>query len=440
MENLILSDRTQKKPGEIQAAGKAEPLKSARPGIEPGKEYQTGFLLYCFRISGKALKSTFYERKQEVFMKIQCQKSQLVEAVSNVQRAVSSKSTLAALEGILLKTTTNGDLKLCGYDLELGITTVIEAQVDEPGEVVLSARLFGDIVRRLPDETVTILVDEKMITQITCGPSEFSIVGIPSSEYPELPSVEGASSIDLTSPILKSMIRQTLFAVADTDAKPVHTGTLFNIENGIIRLVSVDGYRLAMRTEMINLKFEEEDEIRFVVPGKTLSEVIKLLPDQDENVEILVGRRHIIFKIEKYSVISRLLEGEFLDYKAAIPAQFTTEVTVNTRNLINSVERVSLLITDRLKSPVRCIFSEDGEIKISCVTSIGKANDELSAQITGPEVEIGFNNRYLLDALRNADTDEVKVQLTGPVSPMKIVPTQGDSFLFLVLPVRLKQE
>ena len=156
-------------------------------------------------------------------MKIQCQKSQLVEAVSNVQRAVSSKSTLAALEGILLKTTTNGDLKLCGYDLELGITTVIEAQVDEPGEVVLSARLFGDIVRRLPDETVTILVDEKMITQITCGPSEFSIVGIPSSEYPELPSVEGASSIDLTSPILKSMIRQTLFAVADTDAKPVHT-------------------------------------------------------------------------------------------------------------------------------------------------------------------------------------------------------------------------
>ena len=440
MENLILSDRTQKKPGEIQAAGKAGPLKSARPGIEPGKEYQTGVLLYCFRISGKALKSTFYERKQEVFMKIQCQKSQLVEAVSNVQRAVSSKSTLAALEGILLKTTTNGDLKLCGYDLELGITTVIEAQVDEPGEVVLSARLFGDIVRRLPDETVTILVDEKMITQITCGPSEFSIVGIPSSEYPELPSVEGASSIDLTSPILKSMIRQTLFAVADTDAKPVHTGTLFNIENGIIRLVSVDGYRLAMRTEMINLKFEEEDEIRFVVPGKTLSEVIKLLPDQDENVEILVGRRHIIFKIEKYSVISRLLEGEFLDYKAAIPAQFTTEVTVNTRNLINSVERVSLLITDRLKSPVRCIFSEDGEIKISCVTSIGKANDELSAQITGPEVEIGFNNRYLLDALRNADTDEVKVQLTGPVSPMKIVPTQGDSFLFLVLPVRLKQE
>ena len=374
-------------------------------------------------------------------MKIQCQKSQLVEAVSNVQRAVSSKSTLAALEGILLKTTTNGDLKLCGYDLELGITTVIEAQVDEPGEVVLSARLFGDIVRRLPDETVTILVDEKMITQITCGPSEFSIVGIPSSEYPELPSVEGASSIDLTSPILKSMIRQTLFAVADTDAKPVHTGTLFNIENGIIRLVSVDGYRLAMRTEMINLKFEEEDEIRFVVPGKTLSEVIKLLPDQDENVEILVGRRHIIFKIEKYSVISRLLEGEFLDYKAAIPAQFTTEVTVNTRNLINSVERVSLLITDRLKSPVRWHFLR------------GRRNRRFPASPRSARPTTSFPPRLPGRRWRSALTTVIcwtpcgmrtrtrsRFSLTGPVSPMKIVPTQGDSFLFLVLPVRLKQE
>lgn len=372
-------------------------------------------------------------------MKINCQKSQLVEAVSNVQRAVSSKSTLAALEGILLKTTEDGDLKLCGYDLELGITTVIEAQIDEPGEIVLNARLFGDIVRRLPDETVTIIVDEKLITQIFCGPSEFSIVGIPSSEYPELPSVAGAVSVDITSPVLKSMIRQTLFAVAETDAKPVHTGTLFNIERGEIRLVSVDGYRLAMRTEMINLKFEDQ-ELHFVVPGKTLSEVIKLLPEQDENVELLIGRRHIIFKIEKYSVISRLLEGEFLDYKSAVPGEFTTEVLVNTRKLIESVERVSLLITDRLKSPVRCIFPEGGDIRLSCVTSIGRASDELKAVISGPDVEIGFNNRYLLDALRNTDTDQVRIQLTGPISPMKILPAHGEGFLFLVLPVRLKRD
>ena len=379
-------------------------------------------------------------------MKIQCQKSQLVEAVSNVQRAVSSKSTLAALEGILLKTTTNGDLKLCGYDLELGITTVIEAQVDEPGEVVLSARLFGDIVRRLPDETVTILVDEKMITQITCGPSEFSIVGIPSSEYPELPSVEGASSIDLTSPILKSMIRQTLFAVADTDAKPVHTGTLFNIENGIIRLVSVDGYRLAMRTEMINLKFEEADEIRFVVPGKTLAEIAKLLSDEpagegepEKTASIQVSRQYILTTIGSYSLVSRLLDGEFLDYQAAIPQGYTTQVTVSTRELIAAVDRASLIISDRLRSPLRLRFEEDS-LRITCTTSLGKAYDEVPCHIEGNALEMGFNNKYVLDALRAADCDEICLQISGPLSPMKLVPPEGDSFLFLVLPVRLKTE
>ena len=372
-------------------------------------------------------------------MKMICDRTLLANAVAGVSKAVTQRSSIPVLEGILMKAE-GFSLTLTGYDLEMGITTSIEANVLEPGEVVLSAKLLGDMVRRLSSSEVEITATETNATTIKGGITEFDIMGMNPGDFPELPSPGADHTLDLETPTIREMVETTLVAVSQDDKKPAHTGELFAIEPDKLTVVALDGYRLAMRTEMINLKFEEEDEIRFVVPGKTLSEVIKLLPDQDENVEILVGRRHIIFKIEKYSVISRLLEGEFLDYKAAIPAQFTTEVTVNTRNLINSVERVSLLITDRLKSPVRCIFSEDGEIKISCVTSIGKANDELSAQITGPEVEIGFNNRYLLDALRNADTDEVKVQLTGPVSPMKIVPTQGDSFLFLVLPVRLKQE
>ena len=367
-------------------------------------------------------------------MKIQCQKSQLVEAVSNVQRAVSSKSTLAALEGILLKTTTNGDLKLCGYDLELGITTVIEAQVDEPGEVVLSARLFGDIVRRLPDETVTILVDEKMITQITCGPSEFSIVGIPSSEYPELPSVEGASSIDLTSPILKSMIRQTLFAVADTDAKPVHTGTLFNIENGIIRLVSVDGYRLAI----IEKPVKAAKDINFIIPAKTLAEAIKLFTDDDEVVHIAANRRFVVFSSRTYTVISRLIEGDFLDYKRVIPEGYHTRVTVDVRDFSNSIERASLIITERLKNPLRITF--DGNITVRCQTTLGKVVDELDAEIEGEPVEIGFNNRYLLDALRYSRCDKLVFEVSGPLSPVKVLPKDGGDFLFLVLPVRFKND
>ena len=368
-------------------------------------------------------------------MKITCSKQQLTEAVSNVQRAVSTKSSIPALEGILLKAH-GQEMTLCGYDLELGMTTTIEASVEEPGNLVLSARLFGDIVRRLPGEQVCIASDEKNITAITCGLSEFSIVGIPAEEYPEIPSITGETTIDLPHSMLKSMIRQTIFAVADTDAKPIHTGTLFELGGGTLRLVSVDGYRLAIREEPV----QANEEASFVVPGKTLNEVTKLLSDsEEETLSLVVGRRHILFKIGNYTVISRLLEGEFLDYKAALPAASSTEVLVNTRSCIESVERVSLLITDRLKSPVRCLF-EDNEIKLSCSTSMGRANDQFEAQITGGNVEIGFNNRYLLDALRNAEGDEVKVQLNGPLSPMKVLPREGNAFLFLVLPVRLKSD
>ncbi|MFR2561852.1 MAG: DNA polymerase III subunit beta [Anaeromassilibacillus sp.] len=178
-------------------------------------------------------------------MKITCSKQQLTEAVSNVQRAVSTKSSIPALEGILLKAH-GQEVTLCGYDLELGMTTTIEASVEEPGNLVLSARLFGDIVRRLPGEQVCLASDEKNITAITCGLSEFSIVGIPAEEYPEIPSITGETTIDLPHSMLKSMIRQTIFAGADSDAKPIHSGTMFELGGGTLRLVSVDGYRLAI--------------------------------------------------------------------------------------------------------------------------------------------------------------------------------------------------
>ena len=381
-------------------------------------------------------KTTKPRRKEElIHMKLTVKKRLLNEAVTNLQRAVSSKTSIPALEGILIRSEENR-LILTAYDLEIGMQTELPAIISAPGAIILTAKLFAEIVRRSPDEDITIDVDDRNTATITSGVSCFTIIGMDSAEFPELPKITDADTIKMPQELLKSMIRQTLFAVADSTAKPIHQGSLFKIENGNLDVVSVDGYRLALRREAINYANNTE----FVVPGKTLSEVLKLLKDSEGEVEICPSRRHILFRIDNYTVISALLEGEFLDYKSALPKDKKTEVTVSTRTMIESVERVSLLITDRLKSPVRCIFSEDGEIKISCVTSIGKANDELSAQITGPEVEIGFNNRYLLDALRNADTDEVKVQLTGPVSPMKIVPTQGDSFLFLVLPVRLKQE
>lgn len=368
-------------------------------------------------------------------MKISLSQKDLADAVLNIQRAVSTKSTVPALEGILL-VAEEGKLYLSAYDMELGMKTELEASVEEPGKIVLSAKLFGDIVRKMPGETLMIDVDEKNTATIHSGASNFSIIGIPAEEFPEFPSISETVSFKLSQPLLKSMIRQTLFAVADNDSKPVHTGTLFEISNNTLRLVSVDGYRLAIRTEPVICG----EEMKFVVPGKTLSELLKLLKDEEEDLEIFVGRRHILFTIRNYMVISSLLEGEFLDYRAAIGGTTPTEVVVKTRDFIDSVERVSLLITDRLKSPVRVIF-EDNEIRIFCSTAIGRATDRLACKMTGGRVEIGFNNRYLLDALRNSEGDEVRLLLNGEVlSPMKVLPAEGDSFLFLVLPVRLKSE
>lgn len=367
-------------------------------------------------------------------MKFTVNKSDITEAVSNIQRAVSTKTSIPALEGILLSATETG-LELCAYDLELGITTVIPAFVMEPGKAVLSAKLFSDIVRRTPAETVTVSVDEKNMATLESGYSRFSIIGIPAEEFPELPKLSDSTQISLPGALLKSMIRQTLFAIAESDAKPIHQGSLFSLENGILDVVSVDGYRLAVRREPVDFS----EDLSFVVPGKTLSELLKLIKDSEEPVEISAGWRHILFKIDNYTVISSLLEGEFLNYKAAIPPESQTEVVLKTREAIDSVERVSLLITDRLKSPIRCLF-DNNEVKLNCTTSMGRASDQLDVEMTGQSVEIGFNNRYLLEALRNTECDEVKVQLGGPLSPMKVVPKEGDSFLFLVLPVRLKSE
>ena len=366
-------------------------------------------------------------------MKITCLRQLLVETVLNVQKAVSTKSCIPALEGVLIKTKENA-VSLCGYDLELGVTTEIPATVDEPGQVVINAKLFADIIRKAPAETVTISVDQNLIATITSSTAEFSLVGISPEDYPEMPKLSDAESLTIDCLTLKGMIRQTLFATSETDVKPINTGTLFEVDEKELKLVSVDGYRLALRKEPIDL----DKKLKFVVPGKTLGEILKLLPEtEDTNIEISIGRKHIIFYIGNYCVISRLLEGEFLDYRTAIPATHATEVIVNTKTLIESIDRVSLVVTDRLKSPIRCLFA-DNSAKISCITTVGKANDELMVNMQGEPLEIGFNNKYLIDALKNSECDEVRIQFNGALSPMKIMPMNGDSFVFLVLPVRLK--
>ena len=365
-------------------------------------------------------------------MRFKCMRTDLSSAVSNVSRAVSAKATIPALEGVLIKAY-NNQLEISGYDLEIGIVTTVEASITEEGEIVVSARLFNEIIRKLPEEIVNIETDDRLVTYINSGSADYQIVGISSTEYPELPNVEEINGLTINAEILKNMIRQTVFATSDNMAKPIYTGSLFEIKNGLFKIEAVDGFRMAIREENV----DSDITAKFVVPGKTQNEILKLITDNKKDITIVVGQRHIIFKIENYSIVSRLLEGNFLDYK--MPSSASTEFVINTRILASSVERMALLTNEKIQSPVRCTITAD-EIKLSCSTSVGRANDVIAASVRGNDVEIGFNNRYLLDALKNADTDEVKVMLNGSLQPMIIRPIDGQSFTFLVVPMRLAAE
>lgn len=367
-------------------------------------------------------------------MKFSCEKALLQTAISTTSRAVSPKSSIPALEGILLEA--GSDLRLTGYNLETGIRTIVPADIREEGTLVLGARLFGEIVRKLPDDIVTFQSENYMVN-IKCGMSEFNILGTDPEEFPELPTVEYQNSLILPQSKLKAMISQTLFAVSDNESRPIHTGSLFEVDSEGLTIVSVDGYRLALRHESIDKK-EGAETFSFVVPGAALSEVEKICSDVDEPASVTQGARHVMFKVGDTMLVSRRLEGEFLAYRQAIPRNNTIHVEGDTRALLSSIDRVSLIISDKLKSPLRCVF-DSNLLKISTKTAIGDAYDECPLSGDGGGLEIGFNNKYLMDALKAAPADKVRLELTTGVSPCVILPTEGEeNFLYMVLPVRLK--
>jgi len=367
-------------------------------------------------------------------MKFSCEKAQLLSAISITSKVASAKSAIPALEGLLLEAATT--LRISGYDLKTGIKTEIPAEVTQVGSIVLNARLLGEIIRKLPDDSILFSVEENNMTTITCGFSTFNIMGTPATDYPELPSVDSQSAIYIPQKTLKSMISETIFAVSDNESRPVHTGSLFELEQGIITVISVDGYRLALRREKLD-RAEMEDG-SFVVPGNALGEVEKIVSDSEDLVKVALGEKHILFSIDETVVISRRLEGEFLNYRQAIPQNNKFHITVDKRALMASVERVSLIISEKLKSPVRCLFTE-GQIKLSTATALGKASDECHISGDGGDLEIGFNDKYILDALKAAPADTVKISLNTSVSPCVISSTEEDgNFTYMVLPVRLK--
>ena len=368
-------------------------------------------------------------------MNIVCDKALLSSAIDGVSKAVTLRSSIPALEGILLKAE-GFQLTLTGYDLEMGSTTTIEANVRQAGEIVLSAKLLGDMVRRLPSGEVSIYTNESGNATIKGGVAEFDILAMSASDYPDLPTPGADHTLTIKAGILRGMIEKTLYAVSQDDKKPAHTGELFAIEEDKLTVVALDGYRLAI----VERPVQAEKHIRIIIPAKTLTEVNKLLGDDEDDVRISANRRFVVFNSGNYTILSRLIEGEFLNYANVIPNGCKTRVVLETRDFIDTIERASLIITERLKNPLRILFDASGKVTVRCQTNLGKVVDEFSAQVEGDPVEIGFNNRYLLDALRNARCEKVVLELSGPLSPVKILPEEGEDFIYLVLPVRFKND
>ena len=366
-------------------------------------------------------------------MKFSCEKYLLQSACGIVSRAAASKSPIPALEGLLLQASDR--LTVTGYDLKKGIYTQLEAEVKEQGSVVVGARLFGEMIRRLPDGIVTISTDINNNVNVKCGKSEFNFMGISPEDYPEMPVVDGVNNIALPQKILGSMINQTIFAVADNDMRPIYTGALFDIEGEELTLVAVDGYRLAKRSE--KLESARMENCSFVVPGSALADIERICGDSEELVKISVGAKHISFSIGETVVVSRRLEGEFLNYKKSIPESFKYIVKVDRGEFMSAIDRVALIVSERNTSPVRMSFN-DGSIDCLCVTPIGRAEDVCTCEGSGDGLQIGFNDRYLKDALKAAAKEELNVCLNSAASPCIITAADGsENFTYMILPVRL---
>ncbi|EWM53097.1 DNA polymerase III subunit beta [Ruminococcus flavefaciens] len=367
-------------------------------------------------------------------MKFICNKTELSEAIGNVSRAVSQKSTIPALEGIKVRVS-SGSVELTAYNLEMGIRTSIAAATEGEGEFVVSTRLFSEFTRRMSGDEISFDIDENLVINISCSATECSFPAMSASEYPELPKVDSARSFSVKQSILKSMINMTSYAASLNESKPVLTGELFDIEDGNFNLVAIDGFRLAIKSEITDCT----ENYHFVVPKKALLEVSTLIKDDaDEKLcTICTNDRHIIFEIGNVFVISRLLEGVFHNYKLSIPSDCKTEVIISKRDFSTCLERCSLLIDDKNKSPIRCEVG-NGVMKISCKTGIGKINDAISADISGETVTIGFNNKLILEALRAAEGDKVRIRFNGAMKVIEILPLEGESFIFLVMPIQLK--
>ena len=367
-------------------------------------------------------------------MRFTCEKSMLVTGLNITGRTVAQKSALSAIEGILCRAGVG--LNLTGYNMETAITYQIEAEVSDAGACILPAKLFGDIIRRLPEGPVTVVVDDNYKVSIRAGYASFTISAEPADDYPELPDVGSGRSIRIPQTALKELISGTIFAVSENQGRPIHTGVKFEVADDTVSAIAVDGFRLARRT--YHTEEPTGRELSFVVPAQGLKEVEKIVSDNDEDVAFTLGSKHILFQMGCATLICRLLEGDFLDWRRVVPTNCPIKLVANVSELASSIERVGLIVSEKYKSPVRCIFSSQ-ELLLRTNTTIGAAEDRCTIAGDGKELEIGFNVRYLADALRAIPSEEVVLELTNGLSPIVLTPVdKKQDYSYMVLPVRIK--
>ena len=369
-------------------------------------------------------------------MRFTCEKNMLVTGLNIAGRTVAQKSTLSVLEGLLC---TAGDgLTLTGYNMETAIQYNIEAEVSEAGTCILPAKLFGDIIRRLPEGPVTVVVDSNYKVSIRAGYASFNISAESAEDYPELPDVSGGRKVSMPQRELKNMIAGTIFAVSENQGRPIHTGGKFEVEENAISTIAVDGFRLARRT--YHPAESTGRGMNFVVPAAGLKEVEKILTDTEEDVAFILGGKHILFEIGGATLICRLLEGDFLDWRRVVPTNCPLRLCANVSDLTASIERVGLIVSEKYKSPVRCVFGSH-ELLLKTSTTIGAAEDKCASAGDGKDLEIGFNVRYLADALRAVPSEEVVLELTNSLSSIVLTPADSKyDFAYMVLPVRIKND
>ena len=366
-------------------------------------------------------------------MRFTCEKSMLVTGLNITGRTVAQKSVLSAIEGILCKA--DDGLNLTGFNMETAITYRIDAEVSDTGTCILPAKLFGDIIRRLPEGPVTVVVDDNFKVSIRAGYASFTISAESAEDYPELPDVGNGKSIRIPQDELKSLIGGTIFSVSENQGRPVHTGVKFEVGDDTISAIAVDGFRLARRT--YHTQEPTGRNMSFVVPAQGLKEVEKILTDTDEEASFTLGAKHILFEIGSATLICRLLDGEFLDWRRVVPSNCPIKLVANVGELTSSIERVGLIVSEKYKSPVRCVFSNQ-VLLLKTNTTIGAAEDRCSIAGDGKELEIGFNVRYLADALRAVPSEEVVLELTNGLSPIVMTPEDDkQDYSYMVLPVRI---